>query len=112
MPAADEQISWGWANRANYLKHLWERYKITNVEFDNFWGQQDGRCAGCVREMAHPYHKQAKLGIRPEVDHCHETGKVRGILCRRCNDFLGKIKDSKERLYNLLAYLRRNGEDI
>jgi len=39
------------------------------------------------------------------VDHCHETGEVRGILCHACNTGLGKFKDSPELLHTAINYL-------
>ena len=42
------------------------------------------------------------------IDHCHKTGKVRGILCSECNTGLGKFKDSIELLQKAIEYLKRN----
>ena len=43
---------------------------------------------------------------RLAVDHCHETGKVRGLLCFHYNSSLGKFKDSIELLQNAIDYLK------
>lgn len=42
-----------------------------------------------------------------EVDHCHETGKTRGFLCRNCNVGLGYFKDDPEHLARAIHYLQR-----
>ena len=57
------------------------RYGIAMAEYDNLLQRQNGRCAICKRA---PYTKKGLV-----VDHCHRTGKIRGILCSRCNSALG-----------------------
>lgn len=41
------------------------------------------------------------------IDHCHSTGKVRGILCSDCNISLGRMKENPDRIYKLAAYAER-----
>lgn len=106
-----EQISWGWAS-AQYLPNLYTKYRVTSTIFNALWGKQEGLCPGCVKPLAHPLLKEAKMGFKPEVDHCHVRLVVRGLLCRRCNDFLGKIRDNKEQLKRLEEYLRRSESDV
>jgi hypothetical protein len=69
------------------------RYGITATQFDELLAKQGGVCAICGRE--NPEH----------VDHDHETGKVRGILCFNCNGGLGQFSDNTERLANAIEYL-------
>lgn len=107
----DKLVPWGWGS-AQYIGHIWTRYGLKMEGFQEFWNSQDGKCAGCEGDFAHPKIKQMTMGLRPEVDHDHKTGIVRGLLCRRCNDFLGKIRDNRQTLKNLEAYLKRNGETL
>lgn len=51
-------------------------------------------------------------GKNQHIDHCHTTGNVRGVLCRSCNVALGHVKDSTERLENLIQYLKKNQNEI
>lgn len=55
--------------------------------------KQGGRCAVCGEEK--------KL----HVDHCHDTGKVRGMLCFACNTGIGKLKDDPDLLLAAHRYL-------
>ena len=61
---------------------------------------QDNRCAAC---------NDALIG-RSHLDHCHTTGKIRGILCSGCNIALGHARDDVSRLRLLIAYLEKNGK--
>jgi recombination endonuclease VII len=58
---------------------------------------QQGLCAICEKPM----------GDDPTTDHCHRTGRIRALLCRRCNGALGSMDDSNARLETAIAYLRR-----
>jgi hypothetical protein len=73
--------------------HLKRRYGIGADEFDELVRQQGGVCPICGR--ADPEH----------VDHDHETGDVRGILCFNCNGGLGQFRDSIDSLRAAAAYL-------
>jgi hypothetical protein len=75
--------------RAN-LKAL---YGITPERYDLILAAQNGHCGMCP--------STSRLG----VDHCHKTGRVRGILCRVCNVHLGGLGDDAEALQRGLKYL-------
>lgn len=108
-----KKYQWGWGGK-NYLPNLWIHYRMQDKDFNRFWDLQNGLCACCEVEFAHPFRRLGPLdkreGYRCEVDHNHETGKVRGLLCRLCNDFLGKVHNNRTLLTKLEAYLKRNGE--
>lgn len=73
-------------------------------ELRDLWAAQGGACANprcdAVFDLEHPDHRN---GL--QIDHCHATGKVRGLLCKSCNTALGHINDDVERLRGLIAYL-------
>lgn len=106
-----QRVTGGWGGKG-YVPNLWIKYKLTLEMFNQFWDFQKGKCAGCESQFSHPTRKDMIFGFRPEVDHDHKTGKVRGLLCRKCNDLLGKIKDNQELLQALDRYLQRNGERL
>lgn len=105
------EVAWGWSPKT-YWQHTWQTYKLNRSDYNKIWAAQAGKCAGCERDFAHPDLCELRIGQRPEVDHDHKTGKVRGLLCRRCNDFLGKVADNKDTLERLRAYLHNHGETL
>jgi hypothetical protein len=46
------------------------------------------------------------------VDHCHKTGKIRGLLCQGCNMALGLLKDSPAIINNLARYINKHAVDV
>jgi hypothetical protein len=81
-------------------RHLKRRYGITKEDYTNMLIQQNNGCAICG-EVDHdkPLH----------VDHDHNTRKVRGLLCVRCNTMLGKARDNITILNKAINYLVMNG---
>lgn len=73
-------------------------YGITQVDYDRMLEKQAGLCAIC---HGPPVGKPFLL-----VDHCHTTGKVRGLLCQSCNVGMGHFRDDPGRLEAAAMYLR------
>ena len=81
------------------------RYKQTGwtqTDYDKALIKQEGRCAICNCELNST--RYTKLA----VDHCHKTGKLRGLLCTNCNTGLGLFKESKERFESAIRYLEQH----
>lgn len=76
------------------------KYGISPEKFNEMLVAQEGLCPVCKREIGE-YPK-----ITPHVDHDHETGEVRGLLCGRCNPMLGLSGDSVENLERAIEYLK------
>jgi hypothetical protein len=74
-------------------------YGITLADYDEMFAAQDGVCATCG--SPDPGVKHDHL----HVDHCHETGRVRGLLCRRCNSVIGYVHDNPDTLRRMADYL-------
>lgn len=84
------------------------QYGITAKQYDEMSEQQNHVCAicGCSEtSLGTNTNKVRKLA----VDHCHQSGKVRGLLCMSCNTALGKFKDSEQLLINAIKYLKGRG---
>lgn len=90
---------WHAVNRdKNRAEHLRRKFGLTLAEFNAMRDSQGGKCAGCATTML--------PGWDTNVDHCHTTGLIRGLLCRKCNLAIGMVADSPETLETLAAYLR------
>ncbi len=72
------------------------RYALESGQFDKMIREQNGCCAVCDEPL-----------LDPVIDHDHTTGKLRQILCRKCNALLGMANDNLEILKNAVAYLQR-----
>jgi hypothetical protein len=71
---------------------------VSGQDFNELLRYQDGGCAICAKPID-------AVRRRMNVDHCHETGEVRGILCIGCNTGLGHLGDNIEGLQKALTYL-------
>ena len=83
-------------------RYLERNYGIDLDTYHIMLSEQDDKCAICGDE-GFVMKKTGKVKL--VIDHCHETGKVRGLLCHNCNRALGLLKDSRESIYNALEYL-------
>jgi len=81
-------------------RRLW-KYKITKEQFDQMFEDQHGLCAICSGDLL-----QGTYGLA--IDHDHDTGKVRGLLCHPCNRGLGQFQDALHLLEHAAEYLKRN----
>ena len=79
------------------------RYGITRVDYDRMFAEQKGECAICGIH-------QSQLNRKLSVDHDHETGEVRGLLCPYCNHLLGNACDEVDTLKGAINYLKERGK--
>lgn len=90
---------------------LMKKYGIHNGHRLQMMEEQNEQCAICYN----PMEFQQGKGLSSEgatVDHCHATGKVRGILCGSCNNMLGRAQDNTQILENAIKYLERNSDEV
>lgn len=100
-----QQLNWRAKNPDYMPKYLKEyhreynlkiKYGLTVEDYNNMLLNQAGGCAICGKSP----------GERPfDVDHCHDTGKVRGLLCNNCNMGLGSFKDNIDNVRRAVQYL-------
>ena len=99
-PTIYERIEW-----PAKLKSL---YGITREQYDSMLKEQDGRCAICKSKDSYSRNYKTTKVSKFAVDHCHTTGKVRGLLCTKCNRALGMVSDSIETVLRMAEYLRKH----
>lgn len=85
--------------------NLKRNYNFSLDEYNDMLEKQNGRCLGCNSF----YTESARE--RLHVDHCHLTGKIRGLLCHHCNTALGLVKDNIDTLSRLISYLKTNSNN-
>lgn len=89
--------------RQRHRVQVIKSYGITEEEFNSMLEKQDGKCAICgTTDWGKP---------SPSIDHNHRTGKVRALLCNRCNRVLGLAEDSPELLSKMSNYLKEHGTE-
>lgn len=81
---------------------LYHKYGLTLADYNAMLAAQDMACAICGQRSDKPLH----------VDHDHETGEVRGLLCNSCNTGLGFFKDRIRLLAAAIVYLEEHGKDF
>lgn len=84
--------------QSNRKSHLKRKFGLSLEQYQDMLDKQNGCCAICRRHhstFTRPLH----------VDHCHRTGRIRGLLCMCCNNYIGYIKED---LTELITYLNVN----
>jgi hypothetical protein len=81
------------------IKH---QYGITLEEYNSLLEKQNNKCSICLRE--------SPTGYNWHIDHSHDSNKVRGILCSKCNQGLGLFEDNIESLHRAIEYLNENNK--
>lgn len=87
-------------NRTTFIGNFLERirsrrhkYNIEFIEYITLYYKQDFKCNICNKLL-----DNSSKQYRPHIDHCHTTGKVRGLLCLKCNAYLGWLERNKEKI--------------
>lgn len=82
-------------------RYLYCVYGITLTDYNNLFNSQSGCCKICNKHQMEFRHSLS-------IDHCHTSGKIRGLLCVNCNHGLGKFEDNILFLENAIKYLNKN----
>lgn len=93
------------ANVFHQLERTWRTHGLTLDQFHALYESQDMACAVCGDELS--TNKQAI-----HIDHCHRSGRVRGLLCGGCNVGLGMFRDEPQRMQRAIAYVTEHHRKV
>lgn len=85
----------------------WRRHGLTAEGYEKMLKDQDGKCFLCSAS-AGPLIEGRSLKYRLSVDHCHQTGEIRGLLCDRCNRGIGLLQDDPNLIRRAAEYLDKH----
>lgn len=100
---ANRRRSRDYQKRNNHAITLRQNYGLTPRDYTLMWLAQRSGCGVCGGT-------QVGGRSRLSVDHNHETGAIRGLLCNNCNAALGLLKEDQRRIAALSAYLSRHSD--
>ena len=92
-------------HRRDRNNNLVARYGITIEDYEDMFERQGRKCGICRTSENYSGHTGYRKDWSFSVDHCHDTGRIRGLLCNVCNRALGLFKDNKTVLTNALIWL-------
>ena len=96
---------WRGRNPEKVRGYRLRRHGISVEQYDEIHTTQNGLCAICKRPETRIYKGSLS---RLAVDHCHVTGKNRGLLCWRCNSCIGRLEDSPDLLRAAADYIEKH----
>lgn len=85
-----------------YLVRVYNQHKLREQDLRNLMDKQKGCCKICGASLVNPIFSKSSM----HIDHCHATGRVRGLLCCNCNHLLGVAFEREDLLINATQYLK------
>ena len=86
--------------KRNRIGRIKRTYGISIGEYNDIFKKQNKKCLICEIKLPNGF------ALNKHIDHDHKTGKVRGILCTKCNTILGMANDNEEILLSAVSYLK------
>lgn len=93
-------------NLENNKRRKLNKYGIKPSEYADLFWKQNGVCAIC-KEKETVINTLTNKTVALSVDHCHDTGKIRGLLCQRCNIGIGNLKHNPDLLRVAAIYCEK-----
>ena len=96
--------------KANPVKvkeaRIFKKYGITMEDYERMYLNQNGQCAICKMPAKSMFEKDTTRISMLCVDHCHRLGKVRSLLCGKCNKAIGLLREDCQILLNAINYIK------
>lgn len=92
----EQRKKWGKETGYKTQPTKWAKFKLTEEQYNQYFVDAGHKCSCCGATS-----QERRLCL----DHCHATGKIRGVLCNNCNTALGLVHESTDVLYNLIKYI-------
>lgn len=93
--------------KSSYTWLLKSKYGLTEEQYTDIIKDQKGLCPICSTEIVNVFDESTLKHKSSHVDHCHSSGKVRGVLCHGCNTGLGMFKEDVRTLTKAARYLHK-----
>jgi hypothetical protein len=112
----DEQRRWRERHPEEYKirqrnSHLRRHWNMTQEEYEVMLSKQNGVCAICGKtEELNKGNTKGQISLA--IDHDHETGKIRELLCMDCNQVLGRFNDDPDWFHKAAEYLIKHGKAV
>jgi len=86
-------------NKGHYRKRIMKsKYNLSHEDWSKMWENQDKKCLICEKPFIEPSNAC--------IDHNHETGEIRGLLCKNCNFIIGLLHDDPKWAIRIAKYLK------
>jgi hypothetical protein len=102
------------SSNPNYKRfwHTSKKYGVDESGFDVLWFAFNGKCGICEKELKQPTKTRGQSLDVVAIDHDHDTGNVRGLLCNACNKAIGLLSDDINILKRAIQYLEMCNEKV
>lgn len=102
---ARERARWAKMSESEKIEKQSRRYGLTYTDLLALFKSQNFQCKVCSKPVKLERNTKQDRGV---IDHCHTSGKVRGILCNHCNQALGLMKENMTSIKQMYNYLEAN----
>jgi len=101
-----EEVYVGSLTECHKCRNSRQRYGLNCPQRTQMLNEQENKCQVCTRPIA--FDGKNRHATTAVVDHCHKSGKIRGVICHSCNVMIGYFENQNISFEQLQAYLYNN----